>query len=115
MTESANIEALKAIAHPVRLRLLQALTDGERNVGDIEEASGVGQPALSQQLAVLRKAELVETRKEAKMVYYSLAREALRELAEMMAALAGAQAETPSPAAPVRTPTPGVATFARLG
>ncbi|GGD69817.1 ArsR/SmtB family transcription factor [Croceicoccus mobilis] len=114
MSENDNIEALKAIAHPVRLRLLHALKDGERNVGDIEAASGVGQPALSQQLAVLRKAELVETRKEAKMVYYSLAREALGELAEMLTALAGTQAEAPAPAAAVRTPTPGVATFARL-
>ena len=66
------IEELKAIAHPLRLRILEVLREGERNVGEIEEVAQIGQPALSQQLGVLRKAGLVETRKEAKLVYYSL-------------------------------------------
>jgi len=67
----APIDELKALAHPLRFRILEVLRNGERNVGEIEEASGIGQPALSQQLGVLRKAGLVETRKDAKLVFYS--------------------------------------------
>ncbi len=69
MSEGA-IESLKAIAHPVRFAILSALAGAERNVGEIEKITGVGQPALSQQLAVLRKAGLVSARREAKLVFY---------------------------------------------
>lgn len=111
MADEVPIDALKAIAHPVRFRLLQVLQQGERNVGEIEEASGVGQPSLSQQLAVLRTAGLVETRKEAKLVYYTLARKALGELASLLAGFGDGTA----PAAPSRpTPAPTAANFARL-
>ena len=50
----------------------------ERNVGELEELLGIVQPTLSQQLAVLRREGLVDTRREGKQVYYSVAsREAL--------------------------------------
>ncbi len=76
------IETLKALAHPLRFHILDVLRDGERNVGEIEAISGIGQPALSQQLGVLRKAGLVDTRKQAKLVYYRLGSEKLAVLAE---------------------------------
>ena len=76
------IEELKAMAHPLRFRILQALGPGERNVGEIEAETNIGQPTLSQQLAVLRKAGLVSTRKEAKLVYYRVAAERLAEISE---------------------------------
>jgi DNA-binding transcriptional ArsR family regulator len=105
------IEALKALAHPLRLRILETLRDGERNVGEIEEAAKIGQPALSQQLGVLRKAGLVTTRKEAKLVFYRLSGERLGEVA----ALVESFDPTPASAQPApRTPAPGVANFARL-
>lgn len=114
MAEDALIEALKALAHPLRWRILTALAAGERNVGDIEQATGIGQPGLSQQLGVLRKAGLVATRKEAKLVFYALAAE---DLAGVTAALAqlvpGAALPAGEPLAQ-RTPAPGVANFARL-
>ena len=72
MIDDAPIEELKAIAHPLRFQIIQLLRAGELNVGEIEQASGIGQPALSQQLGILRKADLVETRKSAKLVFYSL-------------------------------------------
>ncbi len=72
MTDDALVEALKALAHPVRLRIMQALTGTERNVGEIDDAAEIGQPTLSQQLAVLRNAGLVKTRKDAKLVYYRI-------------------------------------------
>lgn len=115
MTDPDVIEELKAIAHPLRLRILQALRGAELNVGEIEEAARIGQPALSQQLGVLRKAALVETRKDAKLVYYRLASTRLEIVAEAIAQLVGNErppAATVNPAE--RTPSPGAANFARL-
>ena len=111
----APIEGFKALAHPLRYRILTTLADGEHNVGEIEEASGIGQPALSQQLAILRKAELVTTRREAKQVYYALAGEQLArirlslELLSPQAPAANSDADAPHKR---RT---GAAVFARLG
>ena len=53
--------------------ILSRLLDGECTVSEIDEATGIGQPALSQQLAELRRAELVQGRRSAKQVYYRLA------------------------------------------
>ena len=54
MTDEKLVDALKALAHPVRMRIMQALTGAELNVGEIDETAAIGQPTLSQQLAVLR-------------------------------------------------------------
>ena len=71
-------QLLKALANRDRLLLLCQLVDGERNVGELEELLGIVQPTLSQQLAVLSREGLVDTRREGKQVYYSVAsREAL--------------------------------------
>ncbi len=64
---------MKVLANPDRLLLLCELAAGERNVGELEAALGIGQPTLSQQLAVLRDAELVHTRREGKNIYYQIA------------------------------------------
>ena len=64
---------LKALAHEDRLLLLCQLTEGERNVGELEALVGVHQPSLSQHLGVLREEGLVETRREGKYIYYRLA------------------------------------------
>ena len=114
MSEDDLIEALKALAHPLRFRILAALAAGERNVGEIEQVTGITQPALSQQLGVLRKAELVDTRKEAKLVFYSIATGQIGAVTAALAALAPAIAVTPEAPAPLRTPAPGVANFARM-
>ncbi|SNS55682.1 transcriptional regulator, ArsR family [Sphingomonas laterariae] len=68
-------EKIKIFAQPQRLMILSCLLRGERNVGEIAEITGLVQPALSQQLGELRRAELVQTRKEAKQVWYMLADE----------------------------------------
>jgi DNA-binding transcriptional ArsR family regulator len=111
ITEPDVIEELKAIAHPLRLRILQVLRGTELNVGEIDNAAGIGQPALSQQLGVLRKAGLVETRKDAKLVYYRLASDRLSTVVDAIAGLVETQS-TPEPSG--RTPSPGAANFARL-
>lgn len=114
MSEDDLIEALKALAHPLRWRILTALIAGERNVGEIEAATGINQPGLSQQLGVLRKAGLVKTRKEAKLVFYGLAEEQIGGTLACIAAL-GDNANAPAlQPAVTETPAPGVANFARM-
>lgn len=114
MAEDDLIEALKALAHPLRWRILTTLASGERNVGEIEQAAGIGQPGLSQQLGVLRKARMVTTRKEAKLVYYAIAREELAEVTAALSVMAPVAAPVPVEPAAQRTPAPGVANFARM-
>jgi DNA-binding transcriptional ArsR family regulator len=70
-------ELMRTLGHETRLRLLDTLrVKGETSVGELETLTGIGQPGLSQQLAILRKAALVTTRRAAKLVYYSIAPEA---------------------------------------
>lgn len=123
MEQDNLIDVLKALAHPLRFRILGALAAGERNVGEIEQVTGILQPALSQQLGVLRHAGLVETRKDAKLVFYSLAAEQLEGAIAKIAALTeqGGSAATKGPASPItsapsRAPgsAPGAANFARM-
>ncbi|WP_371228955.1 ArsR/SmtB family transcription factor [Pseudomonas sp. QE6] len=66
-------QLLKALANADRLMLLCQLAQGEMNVGELEACTGIAQPTLSQQLAVLRREALVETRREGKQVYYRIA------------------------------------------
>lgn len=64
---------LKALSNPDRLLILCQLSQGEANVGELQQALGIVQPTLSQQLTVLREEQLVSTRREGKNIYYSLA------------------------------------------
>lgn len=111
MTDEELVNALKALAHPVRMRIMRALADKERNVGELDEATEVGQPTLSQQLAVLRNAGLVKTRKDAKLVYYRTDENQLSKISNATGELAKPPA---GPARHTKQPTPGVANFARL-
>ncbi|MBU3992700.1 MAG: metalloregulator ArsR/SmtB family transcription factor [Alphaproteobacteria bacterium] len=65
-------ELFRVLGHPLRMAILRVLGEGERAVGDIAGATGIVMSTLSQQLAILRKAELVLTRREAKQVFYSI-------------------------------------------
>lgn len=71
---------LKALAHEARLLILCLLIEEEKSVTEIEEILGLRQPAISQQLARLRADGLVETRREGKNIFYSLARPEVREV-----------------------------------
>jgi len=64
---------LRTLSNPDRLMLLCELVGGERNVGELAEATGLQQPSLSQQLGVLRNEGLVDTRRDGKFVVYRLA------------------------------------------
>lgn len=67
------VAALKLLANEDRLLLLGQLSQGEMCVGELEEALGIRQPTLSQQLAVLRGEGVVGTRREGKNIYYAVA------------------------------------------
>ena len=66
-------ELLRALANEQRLMILCNLANGELSVGELNERIELSQSALSQHLAVLREAGLVNTRKDGQQVYYSLA------------------------------------------
>jgi DNA-binding transcriptional ArsR family regulator len=67
------VTALKVLANEDRLLLLCQLSQGEMCVSDLEEALGIYQPTLSQQLGVLRSEGVVSTRREGKHIYYDIA------------------------------------------
>ena len=73
---------LKSLANENRLMILCQLAEGEKSVGELERLVGVRQPTMSQQLARLRADGLVSTRREAKMIFYSLASDEARHLIE---------------------------------
>jgi DNA-binding transcriptional ArsR family regulator len=64
---------LKAMGHPLRLRVLCLLLDGELQVAQINAQIPISQSALSQHLGVLRAMGLVRTRRSAQAIYYALA------------------------------------------
>jgi DNA-binding transcriptional ArsR family regulator len=65
-------EFFRALAHPARIRILEVLASGERSVQELQQALGLDQPLVSQQLAVLRGKNVVVTRKEGTTVRYAL-------------------------------------------
>jgi ArsR family transcriptional regulator len=77
-------EVLKAVAHPVRLRIIELLCEGEQHVNALAEELGVTQPIASQQLRILRLHGLVGVSREAGFAHYRLEEQALRELVRCM-------------------------------
>ena len=70
---AARAEAmLKQLAHAGRLMILCSLTEGEKTVGQLTELVDLSQSAVSQHLAKLRDAKLVEAEKRGQMVYYRI-------------------------------------------
>lgn len=64
-------EFLRALAHPVRIRVLELLSEGERSVGELVKEIGIEPSHLSQQLGVLRTRGVVAARRDGSTVYYS--------------------------------------------
>jgi len=73
---------LKALAHESRLMILCHLCEGEKSVSELEQMLVLRQPTVSQQLARLRADDLVTTRRHGKVIYYRLANDDVRVLAE---------------------------------
>ena len=66
-------DLLKALSHESRLLILCLLAEGEKSVSELEEIMDMPQAAVSQQMARLRFDQLVDTRRDGRMIYYSLA------------------------------------------
>jgi len=65
-------EFFKALAHPLRIKIIDALRGGEIGVNDLSLRLGVEQTTLSQQLAILRNRNIVVGRKNGSNVFYSV-------------------------------------------
>lgn len=106
-------EFFKTLGHPARIRVLELLSEREHAVAEMLPEVGIEPAHLSQQLAVLRRANLVVTRKEGSNVHYSLTSPHVAELlrvarvilsgvlagqAELLADLRAAQQDTGPPA-----------------
>jgi DNA-binding transcriptional ArsR family regulator len=76
----AKAEFFKTLGHPARIRVLELLSEREHAVAEMLPEVGIEAANLSQQLAVLRRAGLVVTRKEGSTVYYSLTSPHVAEL-----------------------------------
>ncbi len=72
----------KIFGDGTRIRILQLLLAGEKNVGELAEALDMSQSAVSHQLRILRQNDLVKYRKEGKTVFYSLDDEHVRVVLE---------------------------------
>ena len=89
--DSANqaCSILKLLANENRLMLLCQLTQGEKNVGELESATNIQQPTLSQQLTILRKDGIVTIRKDGKFNYYSIASDEVIQVMQTLGQLYG--------------------------
>ena len=73
-------ELFKALGHPMRIRILDALRDGELTVGDLQARVNAEQSLVSQHLAALRSRDLVHARREGTSVWYTVADPAIWQL-----------------------------------
>lgn len=77
----------KTLAHPARIRVLELLRHGERSVGELIPEVGLEASHLSQQLGILRRANVLQGRKEGSTVYYSVTDARIFELLELAKAI----------------------------
>jgi ArsR family transcriptional regulator len=75
---------LRTLAHPARLRMVCALLGGELTAGELALRAGLRAPALSQQATVLESGGLLNRRRDARTVHYSLASPAARAQAQLL-------------------------------
>lgn len=123
-------ELLRLLSNANRLQLLCQIAIGERSVSQLEQELEIQQPALSQQLAELRKAGLVKTRRQSRSIFYSVADMRTVRILEMLQmtfcddvhspspsvqAPSDARAQREPPDSSPQTMRGDVARFARLG
>ena len=63
---------IKCLGHPLRLRLLEFLEEGEKSVSELQDYAGASQAAVSQQLATMRGRGIVDCRRDGPFVYYRI-------------------------------------------
>jgi DNA-binding transcriptional ArsR family regulator len=110
----------RSLGNSNRLAIVAALVDGDRAVGELESLLGIRQPILSQQLAILREAGLLETTRDRKSIVYSLAPPHAAAIARVLRAVLDPTAVDTQPAAtppaekPRSQPFLAAAVFARV-
>jgi DNA-binding transcriptional ArsR family regulator len=77
---SLTANALKAMAHPLRWKILCTLGDRELSVGEIVDQTGTSQSNISQHLEQLRNKNIVMSRKEANRIFYRIRNQQLLDL-----------------------------------
>jgi len=70
--QNFKAELFKALSHPTRIRILELLREGEKSVSQLQLALGAEGSTVSQQLAILRMKNLVDTRRAGNAIYYRL-------------------------------------------
>src|SRR6476659_2920431 len=88
VASEAHAAAFKAVAHIARLRIFFFLVSCRREVatGEIQEAVGIHGPTLSHHLDILRRAGLVQSRREARFIYCSVNYEFVSDLVRLLSA-----------------------------
>lgn len=76
-------EFFKALSHPTRIRILELLKSGEKSVSELQLELAAEGSTASQQLAILRMKNLVDTRKSGNLIYYRLRDPRISELLEV--------------------------------
>lgn len=89
--QAFKAQFFRALAHPVRIRILEILTRGGRTVQELQEALALEQPIVSQQLAVLRHQGIVAAEKRGLSVRYSLRDPLVAELLDVARRIFGNQ------------------------
>ena len=86
LSESADRAGtfLKSLANSQRLRLLCLIMEGERPVGELAEAVGLNQSAVSQHLAIMRREGLLTSRRDGQTIYYRIADPRLKEMFRLL-------------------------------
>ncbi len=79
---------VKALAHPTRLKILALLRDGERCACEFGPLLGLGQPNVSQHLSILRRAHVVNTRRDGVRIMYNLSDERMADVLDTLAYVA---------------------------
>lgn len=95
-TTAVQLAVFKALANENRIRILEALRDGELCACELEEVLDAPQSTVASHLSTLRDAGLVYTRKEGKWTHYRIADTASLQLLDLAAAMGGNDGETGS-------------------
>ncbi len=81
--QAFKAEFFRALAHPIRIRILEILVGGDRTVQELQDSLKADQPIVSQQLAVLRAKNIVVARKAGTTVFYALRDRLLADLLDV--------------------------------
>ncbi len=80
-----RVQVCKSLANPIRMQIIDALKESELTAGDLACTIDVAAATLSQHLSILRNVGIIQSRREAKFIYYSLSDPRIIEACSIMA------------------------------